>query len=41
MSERGIICPRACGPEAALVGAVQVLAPDGLVSLINHFAGRA
>ncbi len=40
MSERGIICPRACGPEAALVGAVQVLAPDGLVSLINHFAGR-
>lgn len=40
MAERGIICPRPCGPEAALVGAVQVLAPEGLVPLINHFAGR-
>jgi magnesium chelatase family protein len=40
-TDRGFICPKACGPEAALVGAVEVLAPDSLIALVNHFAGRA
>lgn len=39
-ADRGFICPAACGPEAALVGAVQVLAPDNLIALVNHFNGR-
>lgn len=37
----GLICPKACGPEAAWVGAVQVTAPDSLLALVNHFNGRA
>ncbi|MGB0852940.1 MAG: YifB family Mg chelatase-like AAA ATPase [Pikeienuella sp.] len=40
-ADRGFICPEACGPEAALVGAVEVLAPPNLIALINHFSGRA
>jgi magnesium chelatase family protein len=36
----GIICPAACGPEAAWAGEdVEVLAPDNLVQLANHFRG--
>ncbi|MEM6668721.1 MAG: magnesium chelatase domain-containing protein [Pseudomonadota bacterium] len=34
------ICPFVCGPEAALVGAVEVLAPETLLALINHLNGR-
>jgi magnesium chelatase family protein len=37
----GLICPAACGAEAAWVGAVQVLAPKSLLQLVNHFTGRA
>jgi len=40
-ADRGLVCPEPCGPEAALVGAAQVLAPPDLVALINHFAGRS
>ncbi|MEM7268587.1 MAG: YifB family Mg chelatase-like AAA ATPase [Pseudomonadota bacterium] len=40
-ADRGFICPESCGPEAALVGAAEVLAPATLVALINHFAGRS
>ncbi|MCF6304128.1 MAG: YifB family Mg chelatase-like AAA ATPase [Rhodobacteraceae bacterium] len=36
----GLICPHSCGPEAAWVDAVQVLAPQNLLSIVNHFAGR-
>jgi len=39
-ADRGIVCPAACGAEAALVGAVEVLAPEDLIALMNHFAGR-
>jgi magnesium chelatase family protein len=39
-ADQGLICPAACGPEAALVGAVEVLAPPDLVALVNHFSGR-
>jgi magnesium chelatase family protein len=40
-ADRGFICPAACGPEAALVGAVEVLAAEDLPALIAHFSGRA
>jgi magnesium chelatase family protein len=35
----GLICPEACGPEAAWVGDCRVLAPRSLISLVNHFRG--
>lgn len=39
--ERGLICPAACGAEAAWVEAAEILAPSTLVELVNHFAGRS
>jgi len=38
-SERGLICPAAQGGEAAWAGGVEVLAPETLLALINHFKG--
>ena len=35
----GLICPEACGAEAAWAGEVPILAPRSLISLINHFRG--
>jgi len=35
----GLICPAACGGEAAWAGEVEILAPPGLLALINHFKG--
>ncbi len=35
----GLICPEACGAEAAWVGDCRVLAPRSLISLVNHFRG--
>lgn len=35
----GLICPEACGPEAAWAGGTRVLAPRSLIGLINHFRG--
>jgi magnesium chelatase family protein len=37
--ERGLICPAACGGEAAWAGSVAVLAPSSLLALVNHFKG--
>jgi len=38
--DQGLICPGACGPEAAWAGAdLDVLAPDSLIALANHFRG--
>lgn len=37
----GLICPDGCGPEAAWVGAVNVIAPSTLLALVNHFTGKA
>ena len=37
--ERGLICPAACGGEAAWAGDLDVLAPINLLALINHFKG--
>ena len=36
---RGVICPAACGGEAAWAGDVEVLAPPTVLALINHFKG--
>jgi magnesium chelatase family protein len=37
--ELGLICPAACGGEAAWAGEIDVLAPATLLALINHFKG--
>ncbi len=37
----GLICPAASGAEAAIVGTLEVLAPPGLLALMNHLTGRA
>ncbi len=41
---RGLICPAACGPEAAWAGMGQdnpggILAPRSIIQLVNHFKG--
>jgi magnesium chelatase family protein len=36
---RGLICPAACGSEAAWAGEIEVLAPASILALINHFKG--
>lgn len=38
--DRALICPRACGAEAAWVGATPVFAPATLAEAIAHFTGR-
>ncbi len=38
--DRSFACPEACGAEAALVGAAEVLAAADLLALVNHFNGR-
>ncbi len=38
-SDRGIVCPEVTGGEAAFAGSLDVLAPKGLIHLINHFRG--
>jgi magnesium chelatase family protein len=35
----GLICPEACGPEAAWAGEAPILAPRSLIALVNHFRG--
>ncbi len=35
----GLICPAAQGSEAAWAGEVEVLAPENLLALVNHFKG--
>ena len=38
-ASRGLICPAACGGEAAWAGEIEVLAPATILALINHFKG--
>ncbi len=38
--DRALLCPRASGPEAAWVGAVQVLAANSLDEVVRHFTGQ-
>jgi len=35
----GLICPSSSGPEAAWAGDLEILAPDNLLALVNHFKG--
>lgn len=39
--DRRLICPKACGAEAAWVSAVEVIAPATLIETIRHFTGQA
>jgi magnesium chelatase family protein len=36
---RGLICPAACGPEAAWAGCVAIIAAPSLIALVNHVKG--
>ncbi|MEM6901780.1 MAG: YifB family Mg chelatase-like AAA ATPase [Pseudomonadota bacterium] len=38
--DQTLICPEACGGEAAWAGDLTVLAPTNLISLINHIRGH-
>ena len=35
----GLICPQACGPEAAWAGDTRIIAAPSLIALVNHFRG--
>lgn len=37
--EKGLICPEECGAEACWAGDLDILAPNDLLQLINHFKG--
>jgi magnesium chelatase family protein len=37
--EIGIICPAACGGEAAWAGEIEIVAAPSLLSIVNHFKG--
>jgi magnesium chelatase family protein len=39
--DRTLLCPRACGPEAAWVGAANVIAPRTLADVVRHFTGQS
>ncbi len=39
-ADREFLCPEACGPEAAVVGAARVVAAPTLVALVAHLTGR-
>lgn len=41
VEDRALLCPKACGAEAAWVGATQVLAAASLEEVLHHFTGRA
>ena len=40
-ADRALLCPRACGAEAAWVGATQVLAAGSLGEVVRHYTGQA
>ena len=40
-ADRSLLCPRACGAEAAWVGATQVLGAATLDEVVRHFTGQA
>jgi magnesium chelatase family protein len=37
--QRGLICPAACGPEAAWAGGLEIVAVPSLIALVNHIKG--
>ncbi len=38
--DRALVCPKACGAEAAWVGATKVIAPESLHEVVQHFTGQ-
>ncbi len=40
-TDRALVCPQACGAEAAWVGAAKVLAAKSLAAVIQHFTGQS
>ena len=38
--DRSLLCPRACGAEAAWVGATEVLAAGSLAEVVRHYTGQ-
>ncbi|HEV8035392.1 YifB family Mg chelatase-like AAA ATPase [Yoonia sp.] len=38
--DRTLLCPQACGAEAAWVGSVNVIAPRSLAEMVRHFTGQ-
>ena len=40
-AQRGLICPAACGPEAAWAGELEIIATPSLIALVNHMKGAS
>jgi magnesium chelatase family protein len=38
-ASRGLICPAACGAEAAWAGGVEIIAAPSLIAIVNHMKG--
>ncbi|MBV9330299.1 MAG: YifB family Mg chelatase-like AAA ATPase [Alphaproteobacteria bacterium] len=38
---RGLICPAACGPEAAWAAGLEIVATPSLIALVNHIKGAS
>jgi magnesium chelatase family protein len=38
---RGLICPEACGAEAAFAGNIEILGTPSLIALVNHVKGAS
>lgn len=41
VEDKTLLCPRACGAEAAWVGAVEVLAAGSLDEVVRHYTGQS
>ncbi len=41
MEDRALLCPKACGAEAAWVGATEVLAAASLEEVVRHYTGQS
>ncbi len=40
-NDRTLLCPRACGPEAAWVGSAKVIAAASLAAVVRHYTGQS
>ena len=40
-ADKALVCPAACGPEAAWIGGVEIIAAPSLIALVNHYKGAA
>ncbi len=38
-TQRGLICPAACGPEAAWAAGIEIVAAPSLIAFVNHMKG--